>query len=227
MARYNLATNKSLIENVLELSKYARTSIDKIKGINVVHTISNPNSESHYHDISKLLLDIKHLGKTGFELYDILKKEYNIQIEFGETFCILAIISVGDTKDSINSLITALQDLSDRFYQETLQESVQNNLLPSEIKMTPRQAFFNETQYIDIEQSVGKISGDQIMIYPPGIPLLLPGEVVTQNIITEYKRLLQYGTKTVGSIKSNTIKIKVVKEELSWKKHTQKTGQKM
>jgi len=87
--------------------------------------------------------------------------------------------------------------------------------LPSEIKMTPRQAFFNETQYIDIEQSVGKISGDQIMIYPPGIPLLLPGEVVTQNIITEYKRLLQYGTKTVGSIKSNTIKIKVVKEELS------------
>ncbi len=212
MARYNLATNQNLIPNVVSLSKYAQTELNKIHNIKVINNHNISNNEDFEHDPTKLLIDVSNLGKTGFEIYDLLKKDYNIQLEFGETLCVLAIISIGDTKESINTLIQAFKDISIRFENNDKIDLISLNNAKPEIKMTPRDAFFSKTEYIDIEDSIGKISGDQIMIYPPGIPLLIPGEIISEDVVREYIRLINYGNKVVGTISNGSIMIKIIKE---------------
>lgn len=212
MARHHLANNKNLIQNVIDLSKYAQQELRLIPNIKVINNKNVSEDQQFGHDPTKLLIDVSRFGKTGFEIYDILKKDYNIQLEFGETLCVLAIISIGDTKESIDTLIQAFKELSTRFQnQERIKLITINNTFPT-IKMSPREAFFCETEYINIEDSIGKISGDQIMIYPPGIPLLIPGEVINEKAIKEYLRLIQFGNKVVGTISNGTIKIKIIKE---------------
>lgn len=212
MARHQLATNPSLITNVLELSYYAQRQISDIKGLEVIKSSTVSKKELYSHDPSKLLIDVRGFGKTGFEIYNLLKDDYNIQIEFGESFCILAIISIGDTFESIDILIGALKDMSKRFKNH---EAIKNNYKFEnfqEVVMTPHEAFFSDTEFIDIKDSVNKVAADQIMIYPPGIPLLNPGERITQRVVDEYLRLIEYGNKVVGSIQNGAIKIKVIKE---------------
>lgn len=213
IARHYLGTNPNLIQNVLQLSYYAQEEISKINGIDVIKSSTVSQKEHYAHDPSKLLLDVRGFGKSGFEIYTILKEEYNIQLEFGESFCILAIISVGDTKESIDILISALQDMSVRFEDLTpIKNNYKFNSFP-DVVQTPHQAFFSDTEYIDIKHSVNRVAADQIMIYPPGIPLLNPGERVTQDVVDEYLRLIENGNRVVGSIKNGAIKIKVIKEE--------------
>lgn len=212
MARHYLATNPNLIQNVLDLSYYAQNKISKIRGLHVIKSSSVSNDEFYSHDPSKLLIDVRGFGKTGFEIYNILKDDYNIQLEFGESFCILAIISIGDTKLSIDTLISALEDLSLRFADETPITNNYKFISFPEVVKAPHEAFFSDTEFIDIKDSVNKVAADQIMVYPPGIPLLNPGERITQNIVDEYLSLIQHGNRVVGSIKNGTIKIKVIKE---------------
>lgn len=87
------------------------------------------------------MIDVRSLGKSGFEVYTILKEEYNIQIEFGETYCILAIISVGDTKKSVDTLINALKDISIRFKDLDPMKSNYKFVTFPEVVKTPHEAF--------------------------------------------------------------------------------------
>jgi arginine/lysine/ornithine decarboxylase len=212
IARHNLATNPTLIQNVLDLSYYAQKEVSKIERLKVMKSSTVSSKEHFDHDPSKLLIDVRGLGKSGFEIYTILKEEYNIQLEFGETYCILAIISVGDTKQSVDILINALRDISFRFKELEPMKSNYKFVTFPEVVKTPHEAFFSETEYLSIHDSVNKIAADQIMIYPPGIPLLNPGERVTKQIVDEYLRLINDGNRVIGSIKNGTIKIKVIKE---------------
>jgi arginine/lysine/ornithine decarboxylase len=212
IARYNLATNKDLIQNVITLSIYAQNELDKIKNIRVIKNHIISDNEHYKHDPTKLLIDISALGKTGFEVYDLLKSKYNIQLEFGETLCVLAIVSIGDTKESIQKLIDAFQDLSRQNNGNSKIDVVPFKNAKTKIRMTPREAFFSLTEYINIKESIGKISADQIMVYPPGIPLLIPGEIISQDVISEYIRLIDYGNKVVGTVTNGSIMIKIIKE---------------
>lgn len=212
IARHALATNKELINNVIRLSQIAKNEINQIPNLRIVDDANVWVEDEYTHDSSKLLVDVSRLGKTGFEIYELLKEDYNIQLEFGEALVVLAIISVGDTVESVLKLIAAFQDLSKRFKDDQRIRIPENTKQKPAIKKTPREAFFAETEYIDITTSEGRISGDQIMIYPPGIPLLVPGEVISKDVISEYLKYIEYGKKVVGSYQNGNIQIKVTKE---------------
>ena len=212
IARHHLATNPQLINNVYNLSKYASDKIKFIRGYRVSEDNLLINKENFHHDVSKLLIDVSMLGKTGNEIFNVLKEEFDIQTEVGESRIVLAIISIGDTLDNINHLINSLQVISDRYYTETPIPIARRKYFHPEAVKSPRDAFFSETEHIPIRESEGRIAGDQIMIYPPGIPLLVPGEVITKGIITEYVRLIKQGNKVIGSTQNGKIKIRVIKE---------------
>jgi len=212
IARHHLATNRNLIQNVISLSNFAKNEINKLPNLRVVDDSNVWVKDEYTHDSSKLLVDVSRLGKTGFEIYELLKQDYNIQLEFGEALVVLGIISVGDTLESVSTLIKAFQHLSKRFENANRIGIPENTKQKPAIKKTPREAFFAETEYIDIIISEGRIAGDQIMIYPPGIPLLVPGEVISKEVITEYLKYIEFGKKVVGSYQNGTVQIKVTKE---------------
>lgn len=212
-ARHYLANQPNMFETIYQLSEYATTELNKIKHINVVSSSVQVQDQVYQHDISKLLINTKELGITGFEVYDLMKQQYNIQLEVGETYAVLAIVSVGDTKESIQALIDAFTSLSKEKRDTTYQDLHHYTFHAPKAEKTPREAFFTETEYVLLEDSINRISGDQIMVYPPGIPLVVPGEIITKEVVKHYEELIEYGNQVIGSIENEGIYVKVLKEE--------------
>ena len=213
LARHHLAMNPQLMESVYELSHYATEAINRIPGVHAMGDYVSVHGEVFRHDVSKLLIDVHKLGLSGNEVFDLLKQDYNLQLEVGETNIVLAIVSIGDRKEDIDRLISALQDLSSLYYRTNQRNYVRRRFFHPELAMTPRDAFFSPTEYVSLDQADGRIAGDQIMIYPPGIPLLIPGERISKQIMIEYQRLIKQGNKVIGSVSNGAIKIKVIKED--------------
>lgn len=213
LARHNLATNSSMFEDIVELSNYARSEINKIPNLSCVDEHILNGNEIFARDLSKLIIDVSQLGLTGFEAYDILKEKYGIQLEVGETKVVLAIISVGDDMDSIQELVSSLQDFAFKFKTKIKNNTRSLSLTVPVILKTPREAFFMDSEYVCLDDALGLVAADQIMVYPPGIPLVVPGEMITEEVIKDFHYLLKFKNQIIGPIiEDKVMKIKVLKE---------------
>ncbi|WP_416387379.1 aminotransferase class I/II-fold pyridoxal phosphate-dependent enzyme [Caminicella sporogenes] len=184
IARKQLATKgKEMLDNVLNLVRWARFEINKIEGLyafgkELVGTIG-----VYDFDETKLGVNVRNLGLTGFEVYDILRDEYNIQVELGDMYNILAIVSLGDTKESLGALIEALKSISVKYKRDkkiTLKKSILKN---PEVIVSPRDAYYSRKKVVKFEDAAGEVSGESIMAYPPGIPVVALGERITKEMI--------------------------------------------
>lgn len=183
IARRMLATRgKEIFDNILNIARIARKEINNIEGLYAFgkELIGEPGIYNF--DETKLGINVADLGITGFRAYDILRDEYNIQVELGDVFNILAIISVGDDMGSIQALMSALKDMSKRYRGGGMQFD-KINLTNPELIVSPRNAFFASKKLVRLEEAEGEISGESIMVYPPGIPIITPGERVSKEII--------------------------------------------
>lgn len=143
-------------------------------------------------DKTKIFISLKNLGITGYELDSILREKYKIQVELSNYYGVLLICTIGNNEEDFIRLERSLKDLLlkiskkelllDISYPETIPEKVLN----------PREAFYSNKRSIKLQDSVGKISGGYIIPYPPGISLISPGEIITQEIIT----YIQQGVKS-------------------------------
>lgn len=193
-ARAYVATNgQKNMDNVHQLSDYARKQISKIKGF-------VPCGKEHFiskgcfdYDETKLVIKLENLDINGFGLYQLLKKDYNIQVELAETYVIMCVLAIGNNKVQINNLIKALKDISNKHYNKKFeyQKHAFGIEFPFQL-IRPRAAFHAPGKKVLLEDAVNSISKESIMIYPPGIPLIVPGEVFTKELIErieEYKKL--------------------------------------
>ncbi len=184
IARKNLAINgEEQLGEVLNMVRCAKDEINKIGGYSAYgrELVGKPG----IYDIDELKLGIRvsDLGITGFEIYDKLYNEYNIQVELADTHNILAITSVGDTKTNMDKLVSALRDIKEKLPQKKELDIEKIPFKNPKVVITPREAFYSNKKFIPIENAVGKIIAESVMIYPPGIPILVPGEEITQDIV--------------------------------------------
>lgn len=183
IARKNLALNgKDIFARVLELSEYARKEINSVSGY---YAFSEEiiNGDSIYaFDKTKLSVHTLNLGLAGIEVYDILRDDYSIQLEFGDLANFLAIISVGDSYFAIERLVSALAEIK-RTHRKDKSNMIDHEYISPVIKVSPKTAFYANKKKTKITESVGKISGESIMCYPPGIPILAPGEMITKESV--------------------------------------------
>ncbi|HPY75814.1 MAG: aminotransferase class I/II-fold pyridoxal phosphate-dependent enzyme [Planctomycetes bacterium] len=198
LARQMLATQgKQIITNLLQLVKYARKKINAIDGY-YAYGQERINGQGIYAlDPTKLGIKVSELGLTGHQVYDILRDQYNIQMEFGDSYCVLAMLGVGDQKEWIDRLIHALKDIAKK-YRTGQKFTIQINFCNPHIVVSPRTAFYEKKITIPLEQSIGKISGESVMAYPPGIPIISPGELISQNIIDQIHFLQSQKTIMTG-----------------------------
>ncbi|MBN2898342.1 MAG: aminotransferase class I/II-fold pyridoxal phosphate-dependent enzyme [Clostridia bacterium] len=184
LARAELAENgKEHFERMLDLSRWARTEINKIDGL-YAYGEEKLNGKSFYaFDETKLVINPSGLHMSGFELYECLRDTYKIQMELGEIFTVLAIISLGDTKENLQKLIDALKDISENNPCRFLSGTCEEIPMFGEQILSPRDAFYAKKEVVLLDESIGRIAGESIMIYPPGIPILALGEVITKEVI--------------------------------------------
>ncbi len=193
LARYELAEHgKELIANAIELADYARREIDSIDGITYIGEGMVGTDAIADYDRTRLILSAKNLGITGFELKSLLFNNFNIDMELSDYLNVLAIISFANKKDDINKLISALRAISK---EHPKRKPIKNEIhLPSipPYALSPRQAHFHMKKTIPWKEAKGCIAGEPIAPYPPGIPVIYPGELITEEIweyLEQYRSL--------------------------------------
>lgn len=194
----------------MELAEYARSEINSIGGY-YAYSRELINGDSIFDfDISKLSVHTLSIGLAGIEVYDLLRDEYDIQIEFGDIGNILAYISVGDRMRDIERLISALSEIKRRFSKPSSGMLSQEYINPI-VAETPRKAFYADKISIPIDKAAGHICSEFVMCYPPGIPILAPGELITEYIIQYIKYAKEKGCSMTGTEDINIERLNVLK----------------
>ena len=191
ISRRNLVQRgKQVFKKVIEMAEYAREEINAIGGYYAFgRELINGNSIYDF-DPTKLSVHTRDIGLAGIEVYDLLRDEYDIQIEFGDIGNILAYLSIGDRPQELERLVSALAEIRRRFQMDGSGLLSQEYIDP-EVVTSPQEAFYAAKKSMPLKDSAGMVCSEFVMCYPPGIPILAPGERITQDILDyiEYARV--------------------------------------
>ena len=199
LSRKRLALQgKEIFHETVKMAEYARYEINEIGGYYAFSKeLINKDSVFDF-DRSKLSVHTLSVGLAGIEVYDLLRDEYDIQIEFGDIGNILAYISVGDRKRDIERLISALAEIK-RVYGKSSTGMLSQEYINPVVAETPRKAFYSKKKSLPLEETAGYICSEFVMCYPPGIPILAPGELITEDIIRYIKYAKEKGCQMTGT----------------------------
>lgn len=210
LSRRSLALRgKEIFARVSSLAEYARGEINRIGGYYAFSKeLINGDSIFDF-DATKLSVHTLDLGLAGIEVYDILRDDYNIQIEFGDIGNFLAIISVGDRSLEIERLVSSLSEIR-RLYAKDPSGMFDHEYIPPRVELPPKQAFYAAQRSVPVGESENKICGEFVMAYPPGIPILAPGERITGEILKYIAYAKEKGSFLTGTEDLKIEKIKVL-----------------
>ena len=199
ISRRNLAIRgREEFQNVMRLAQYAREEINAIGGY-YAYSKELVNNDSVYDfDVTKLSVYTLDIGLAGIEVYDLLRDEYDIQIEFGDLGNILAYVSIGDRIKNIERLVSALAEIRRRFKRDRTGLLTQE-YLPPVVAVSPQDAFYAEKESLPIMETEGRICSEFVMCYPPGIPILAPGERITRDILEYIRYAKEKGCSMTGT----------------------------
>lgn len=211
ISRRNLALNgREMIEKVKRFANYARDEINSL-GDYYAYSSEIINGDSIYDfDSTKLVIHTRELGLAGIEIYDILRDDYGIQLEFGDLGNILAYISLGDKNKDIERLISALGDIK-RLYKRALGDVPASEYINPQVVLSPQAAFYGEKEHRLIDECRGAVCAEFVMCYPPGIPLLSPGERITEEIINYIHYAKEKGCLVTGPESMDVTYLNVLK----------------
>ena len=211
LSRRNLAINgKEIFGKIKSMVNYARSEINEI-GDYYAYSSELVNGDSVFaFDETKLSIHTLNTGLAGIEVYDILRDDYDIQTEFGDMGNLLAYISVGDREKDIERLISALSEIRRRFKRDKTGMLDTEYISPKVIE-TPQKAFYADKEQIPIAQSANRVCSEFVMCYPPGIPILAPGELITPQIIEYISYAKEKGCTLLGTEDINTNLVNVLK----------------
>ena len=213
ISRRNLALRgKEAFEEVEKIAAYARNEINKIDGY-YAYGEELINGDSIYDfDTTKLTVYTLDIGLAGIEVYDKLRDEYDIQLELGDIGNILAYISIGDRMRETERLVSAMYDIRRRYKKDRTGLFDHEYINPS-VVMTPQEAFYAEKEeMIPIRETNGRICTEFVMCYPPGIPILAPGERITQEIIDYIVYAKEKGCSMTGPEDETIERLNVIRE---------------
>jgi len=205
-----------LVDESIYLAEYARKQINKIPGLSSFGNEYFNSSSRFAGDSTKLVINCSAWGITGFQLFRIIRERFNIQLELGEINVVLAVVGIGSRIEDIDVLLMALKTLSKEYFKDGTEQSCIHFILPQpELVVRPRDAFYAPTKEVPIAESAGEICAESVMIYPPGIPLLIPGEVVGKEEID----LIDYYVSNGGFLlsDSNDGNIRVIDQSIWYK----------
>ena len=213
IARKNLALNgKSIFKKTVQFAEYARNEINKLGGYYAFGNELCDNNAFFDFDKTKLSVHTRDIGLAGIEVYDILRDDYGIQIEFGDIGNILAIISAGDRALEIERLISSLSEIK-RLYSKDKTGMFDHEYINPEVITAPQKAFYSNKKSVPINQSSGMVCGEFVMCYPPGIPILAPGEKITDEIINYINYAKEKGCFMTGTQDMKIENINVVEDK--------------
>lgn len=211
ISRRNLALRgRESFERVIDLAEYARAEINAIGGY-YAYSKELINGDSIFDfDVTKLSVNTLNIGLAGIEVYDLLRDEYDIQIEFGDLGNILAYISIGDRIRDIERLVSALYEVRRRF-SKSKSDLMSHEYIDPQVAVSPQDAFYADKESLPIRETEGRVCSEFVMCYPPGIPILAPGEKITKEILDYIEYAKEKGCSMTGPENPDIERLNVLK----------------
>ena len=181
---------KELFEKYQNNLKYFYEGAKKLRNLKI---LGNEIENKEYYDFGKIVIKTNETNITGKELSCILRKDYKIELEMSLVGYCIAMTSICDSKENFKRLLNALKDIDNRLEKENKEEKREKTKynekpniklqLPKK-EMTILEAIKNENlEFKDYKETEGKISKEYVWVYPPGIPLITPGETINKDLI--------------------------------------------
>lgn len=211
--RHLVLNGHAMAERTIILAEYTRLEINKIPGLYCFGAEILGTEATYSYDPTKITIQVRKLGITGYDVENWLRDEFNIEVEMSDMYNILCLITMGDVEENVEVLLTALRRLSEEHYE--LKEA--NALVVTipdipQLSLSPRDAFYGDTETIPFKESAGRIIAEFIYVYPPGIPILLPGEVISQKNINYIVEHVEVGLPVKGPEDRSVKYVKVIVE---------------
>ena len=212
ISRRNLALRgKEAFAGVVEMAEYARREINNIGGY-YAYSRELINSDSIYDfDVTKLAVNTLDIGLAGIEVYDLLRDEYDIQIEFGDLGNLLAYLSIGDRQRDIERLVGALSEVRRRFGKKDKANLMKQEYIDPQVAVSPQDAFYADKESLPLRETEGRVCSEFVMCYPPGIPILAPGERITGPILDYIEYAKEKGCSMTGPEDPDILRLNVLK----------------
>lgn len=213
LSRKNMVQNGAgIFERVSAMAQYTRDEINRIGDYYAFSRELIDGEAVFDFDITKLVVHTRSIGLAGIEVYDLLRDEYDIQTEFGDIGNLLAYISIGDRKQELERLVSALSEIRRR-YKRPQTGMISQDFISPEVAVSPQQAFYAPKIQVPLMESAGGISSEFVMCYPPGIPILAPGERITAEILEYIRYAREKGCLLTGTEDMEIEQINILEEE--------------
>jgi arginine decarboxylase len=223
VARMQMATQgAALLSQTIELAQETRHRLNSIEGVYSFGEEIQGRDGVFDLDPTKMTVRVTGLGYTGYEASEILRRRYNIQVELADLFNVVALFTIGTTREAADRLVNAFEEMAreDRpldiyapsgILTQRLKRGTYKMPAIPPMRMLPRDAFLADTEFVDFRKSAGRICAETISPYPPGIPVLAPGEEITPDLIDYLRLELKAGVRIQGPNDDTLREIRVVK----------------
>ncbi|MBV9271843.1 MAG: aminotransferase class I/II-fold pyridoxal phosphate-dependent enzyme [Candidatus Eremiobacteraeota bacterium] len=224
VARKQMAVEgAALLSRTIELAEETRRRLNEIPNVYCFGEELQGRPGVFDLDPTKLTITVKDLGYTGYEASEILRRRYNVQVELADLFNVVALITIGTSTVAADRLVQGVAELAredrpvDIFSPSGVLErrlKTGSYKLPKipPVRMLPRDAFLADTDLVRFKDSAGRICAETISPYPPGIPVISPGEEITPEIIDYLMLELKAGMRMQGPYDKELRTIRIVKD---------------
>lgn len=170
---------KALLDRAIGLAGELRGRLMALPGLAVVGPEVVAGQSGARLDSTRVVVDVHDLGWTGYEAEDFLRDEHGVYVEMSDLLSVMLLVTIGDSSASVERATRGFAALAGRprpTRHSAAARSVGERLFGGEAELTPREAFMGRTRAVLLAQAAGEISAEAITPYPPGIPLVAPGE---------------------------------------------------
>jgi arginine/lysine/ornithine decarboxylase len=212
-ARRQIALHgEQLLNCALYLAHDARRRLNNLPGISV---LTPETGDWPVYDPTRLVIEVRGLGLTGFQAEQLLRERFAIAPEMSDFLSVICLVTAGDTPDTINRLVAALATLAGEYGRPLAvphrwTRSLGSIIADGEQTLTPREAFYSARRNVPLAQAAGEIAAEMIVPYPPGVPLLLPGETISAAKIDYLTEGMRHGVCIRGAADPGLLTIQVV-----------------
>ena len=180
--RQAMINGEEMLDKTIKAAEFCRHQVNKLKNF-YCFTRQEIQHQGYDLDPMKLTINVTRTGFSGYQIEDILAKEYNIQVDCADIFNLIAIMGIGSTRNDVQKLVDALKEIDVKYKGHQKNWILQIPSLATEMVMMPRDVYLAaKTKRVPLLKAAGHIAAQTLTPYPPGIPVLIPGERITKEI---------------------------------------------
>ncbi|GAB6274308.1 MAG: aminotransferase class I/II-fold pyridoxal phosphate-dependent enzyme [Peptococcaceae bacterium] len=213
VARRQMALNgRKLLSQALEIAFKTRDELSKIPGLKIFGAKNLDYQGACFFDPTRIVISVKQWGLTGYQAAQLLSSAYRVQVEMADYYNLVAIISLGSTREDAQALVKGLSEIWQK--EAKINQPLPDISLfppPVPVRLAPREAWFAPNRLVSLKESAGLVSAQEINLSPPGIPLLFPGEEITIEMCDYLGQLKKINIPVKGFTGPYKDKLRVIK----------------